>query len=188
MDGRQTVIARDVDANDLAISARGDIYFTDPLHERVWLMDARGRRLAYTGVQTPSCVRLSAGQAFLLVDDSAHRGIWWFQVQPDGSLADGDSLYRLEVADESSATGAGGMAMDTDGFLYVATKLGIQVFDPPGRVMAIIEPPQPGGVSSIVFGGPSHDILYATVGDKVFQRSMRHRGAVSWGVAQRPDP
>lgn len=188
MDGKETVIARNVNANDLAVGARGEIYFTDPLHERVWFVDATGRRVAYAGIRSPNNVRLSPGQAYLLVDDPTQRGVWWFQVQPDGSLADGDSLYRLEMPDESSATAAAGMAVDTDGFLYVATNLGIQVFDPPGRVMAIIDPPQLGGVSSIVFGGPNRDMLYATAGDKVFKRSMRHRGAVSGGVVQSANP
>lgn len=188
MDGKETVIARNVIANDLAISARGEIYFTDPLHKRVWFVGARGRRVAYGGIQSPSSVRLFPGQTFLLVDDSAGREVWWFQVQPDGSLADGDSIYSLEVPDYSSATDAAGMAVDTDGFLYVATKMGIQVFDPPGRVMAILDSPQLGGVSSIVFGGRNRDVLYATAGDKVFKRSMRHTGAVSWRLVQRAKP
>ena len=75
------------------------------------------------------------------MNDSDHRGIWWFQVQPDGSLTNGDAIYRLEAPDES-ATGAAGMVLDSEDFFYVATNLGIQVFDPAGRVMAILQPPR----------------------------------------------
>ncbi|MDP3000614.1 MAG: SMP-30/gluconolactonase/LRE family protein [Bryobacterales bacterium] len=189
MDGKETVIAADVNSNDLAITARGEIYFTDPLHKRVWFIDAKGgKRVVHEGIQFPNGVRLSPGQGFLIVDDSASRWIWWFQVQPDGSLANGDSCYRLETPDESSATGADGMAWDTDGFLYVTTKMGIQVFDPPGRVMAILNKPQPGSISNIVFGGPNRDTLYATAGDKVFKRPMKRKGTVSWELVKPPQP
>jgi sugar lactone lactonase YvrE len=72
------------------------------------------------------------------------------------------------------------MAFDTEGWLYVATATGIQVIDPPGRVVAILNKPQPGVLTNLVFGGPDRDILYATAGDKVFRRPMRRKGAVSW--------
>ena len=96
-------------------------------------------------------------------------------MQPDGSLTNGDAIYRLEAPDES-ATGAAGMVLDSEDFLYVATNLGIQVFDPAGRVMAILQPPQAGSLSSLAFGGPHRDILYVTAGDKVFKRAMKHSG------------
>jgi gluconolactonase len=191
MDGQETVIAEDVTSNDLAITARGEIYFTDPPHHRVWFVDARrDKRVVHEGIQFPNGVRLSPDQAFLIVDDSAGRWVWLFQVQPDGSLAGGDPFYRLETPDESSATGADGMALDADGWLYVTTKTGIQVFDPPGRVVAILNKPQPGSLSNIVFGGPHRDTLYVTAGDKVFRRPMKRSGTVSWElvVPQQPRP
>ncbi len=189
MDGKETVIAEDVNSNDLAITARGEIYFTDPLHKRVWFIDAQGgKRVVHEGIQFPNGVRLSPGQGFLIVDDSASRWVWSFQVQPDGSLANGDSFYRLETPDESSATGADGMAWDTEGFLYVTTRMGIQVFDPPGRVMAILNKPQPGSISNIVFGGPNRDTLFVTAGDKVFKRPMKRKGTVSWELVKPPRP
>lgn len=188
MDGKEAVIATDVHADNLAISAHGGIYFTDSRDKRVWFIDGKGKRAVEERAPSPSSVRLSPGQAFLLVDNSTDRGLWWFQVQPDGSLANGDSLYRLEMPDDAPETGAAGMAWDTDGFLYVATRMGIQVFDPPGRVMAILNPPQRASVSSIAFGGPNRDVLYATSDGKVFKRPMRHKGTVDWEVAAHANP
>jgi sugar lactone lactonase YvrE/enterochelin esterase-like enzyme len=189
MDGRETVIADGINSNDLAITARGEIYFTDPPHKRVWFVDAKGnKRVVHEGISFPNGIRLSPDQAFLTVDDTAGRWVWLFQVQPDGSLANGEAFYRLETPDESSATGADGMAVDTDGWLYVATKTGIQVFDPPGRISAIINPPQPGSISNLVFGGPNRDMLYVTAGDKVYRRPMRRKGTVSWEPVRTPQP
>lgn len=63
--------------------------------------------------------------------------------------------------------------MDTEGFLYVATRLGVQVFDQPGRLTAILDTPQSSGLSNVVLGGPDLDTLYVTSRDKVFRRRVR---------------
>jgi gluconolactonase len=189
MDGKESVIAEGVDSNDLTITARGEIYFTDPLHKRVWFIDAKGvKRVAHEGIQFPSGICLSVDQAFLMVDDSANRWVWSFQVQPDGSLANGSPFYRLEMPDESSVTDAGGMALDTDGWLYVTTTTGIQVFDAPARIVAIIEKPQLGGISNVVFGGLDRDTLYVAAGGGVFKRPIKRKGAVSWEAVKAGTP
>jgi predicted alpha/beta superfamily hydrolase/sugar lactone lactonase YvrE len=174
-DGKESVVAAGVHADELVITARSEIYFADREH-RIWLLDAKGaKRTVHEGIPVGG-LRLSPGQAFLVADDPSKRGIWWFQVQADGGLTNGDATYRLEIPDESVASGAAGMAWDTEGFLYVATHMGVQVFDPPGRVMAILNPPQPGALSGLAFGGPNRDVLYVTSGGKLFQRPMRHKG------------
>jgi sugar lactone lactonase YvrE len=189
MDGTETVIAEDVNSNDLAITAHGEVYFTDPPHKRVWFIDVKGnKRVVNEGIAFPNGIRLSPDQAFLMVDDTAGRWVWLFQVQPDGWLSNGEEFYRLETPDESSVTGADGMAVDADGWLYVTTKTGIQVFDPPGRISAILNPPQPGSISNLVFGGPDRDMLYVTAGDKVFRRAMRRKGVVSWELVGTRQP
>ena len=80
------------------------------------------------------------------------------------------------------------MTVDTEGHLYVATRLGIQVCDQPGRVVAIINKPQPGSISNVVFGGPQLNMLYVTAGDKVFRRPMHRKGTVSWELVMPPKP
>ena len=110
------------------------------------------------------------------------------EVQPDGSLANGQPFYRLETPDESSASGADGMTVDSDGYLYIATKMGVQVCDQPGRVVAIINKPQAGPLSNVVFGGPDLRTLYVTAGDKVFRRAIRRKGVFPWAPLKPPVP
>ena len=78
-----------------------------------------------------------------MVADTLSRWVWSFSVQPDGSLANGVPFYRLEIPDEVESgplrSGADGMTVDTDGFLYVATKLGIQIVDPAGKTVGILQ-------------------------------------------------
>jgi gluconolactonase len=189
MDGAETVVAEDLPSNDLAITARGEIYVTDFGNKRIWFIDAQGdKHVAYEGIAAPNGIQLSPGQSFLTVDDYKGREVWSFQIQPDGSLTNGDAFYRLEIPDESSATDADGMTMDTAGWLYVTTKTGLQVFDPQGKLVAILNKPQPGPISNVVFGGPNRDTLYLTGGDKVFKRPMTRKGTVSWEIVKPAQP
>jgi sugar lactone lactonase YvrE len=86
----------------------------------------------------------------------------------------------METLDESSESGASGVAVDGQGLLFVATVLGIQVCDEQGRVAAIINRPEQadpslGPISKVAFGGTDHQYLYAVVGNKVFRRHLVRR-------------
>jgi gluconolactonase len=70
----------------------------------------------------------------------------------------------------------------------VATRLGLQVCDAPGRVVAILRKPQSGALSNAVFGGKDLDWLYVTAGDKVFKRHMRRKGVWPWQPVKPPAP
>ena len=64
------------------------------------------------------------------------------------------------------------MAFDTNGNLYVATEMGVQVADHNGRVRAILSLPA-GGVNSLAFSG---NYLYVLCGDQLFVRKMKAEG------------
>lgn len=155
----------------------------------MWFIDAkRNKRVVHEGIEFPNGVRLSADQSLLFVADFRGKVVWSFQVQPDGSLADGQPFYRLETADEATGAGADGMTVDTEGYLYVATSIGVQICDQAGRVAAILNKPQAGPLSNLVFAGPGLDVLYATAGDKVYKRQLRRKGVVAWTPVTPPRP
>jgi len=190
-DGTEKILAEGINSNDLAVTKNGNIYFSDPPDKQVWLIDSKGnRRVVYDGkgIDFPNGVRLSPDQSLLLVADTRGKWVWSFQIQADGSLANEQAFYHLETPDDSSMSGADGMTLDTDGFLYVATKLGIQICDPPGRVMGIINKPWLGGLSNVVLGGADMQMMYVTAGDKVYRRHIRHKGAVGWTMVKPPQP
>jgi len=188
-DGAESVIAADVNSNDIVLNQRGEIYFSDPEHKQVWFIDAkRNKRVVHEGIGFPNGLRFSPDQSLLLVDDTAGRWVWSFRVEPDGSLSNGQPFYRLETPDESSASGADGMTVDSEGYIYVTTRIGLQVCDQPGRVVAIINKPQAGPISNVVFAGPDLQTLYVTAGDKVFRRHMRRKGTLPWAPLKPPTP
>lgn len=188
-DGRETVVADDISTNDIAISAKGAIYVTDPNGHRVWFLDGKGhKRVVAENLGFPNGVLFSPDQTQLYVNESASKWVWLYQVEDDGSLTNAEPFYRLEMFDDSMRSGADGMTADTDGYLYVATKLGIQVCDQPGRVVAILNEPVMGAASNLVFGGPQLDTLFITAGDKVYKRRMRRKGVNPWQPVKPPQP
>ena len=63
------------------------------------------------------------------------------------------------------------MAVDRDGNLYVATRMGVQVADRNGRVRAILTLPE-GGVTSLCFGGADFDTLYIVCDGRLYKRKI----------------
>jgi enterochelin esterase-like enzyme/sugar lactone lactonase YvrE len=183
-DGKKIVRLGGVLCQDIAVTREGGLIFTGdrgvvsiPLsnlhHEDHYGPgeDWGLRSLVANGV----C--LSPDQSTLYVSDPNGKWVWAYQVQSDGSLANGEPFFRMETSDEASASGAAGMAADSKGLLYVATLLGIQVCDQQGRVVAVLNRPEQadpslGPVSGVAFGGPDHEYLYVVVGNEVFRRHL----------------
>jgi sugar lactone lactonase YvrE/enterochelin esterase-like enzyme len=192
-DGTESVIAEGVTSNDLAVNPRGEIYFSDPPNKQVWFIDAKGnKRVVHQGILLPNGVRFSPDHAFLMVADTLSRWVWSFSVSADGSLANGVPFFRLEIPDEVDSgplrSGADGMTVDNEGFLYVATKLGIQIVDPPGKTVGILQKPDKSDPSNVVFGGRDLQTLYVTSGDKVFRRTVKRKGTLPWVAVTPPKP
>jgi sugar lactone lactonase YvrE/enterochelin esterase-like enzyme len=191
--GKESIVAEGVNSNDLAINARGEIYFTDPQNKRIWLIDVKGnKRVVHEGILFPNGIRFSPDHAFLMVADSLSRWIWSFSVAPDGSLVNGERFHRLEIPDEVEngplRSGADGMTVDVDGFLYVATNLGIQIADPAGRTVGILNKPNSSEPTHVVFGGQDLQTLYVTTGSAVFRRPIKKKGTLPWVAVMPPKP
>jgi gluconolactonase len=178
-DGRESVITEGVQTHHFSITSRNEIYFTEAPAHKVWFVDAAGhKRVVHEGINWPRGVRVSPNQALLVVNDAQTRFVWTFQIRPEGSLMNGRPFYRLETRDESTASDAGGMVFDSEGFLYVATTIGVRVCNPLGRVTAIIDPPGSEGVAAVFFGGAGLQWLYVTDGDKIYRRPAKRHGVI----------
>ena len=111
---------------------------------------------------------------------SGKRSHWLYDyiIQPDGKLAYKQRLYWLHNPGNDDISDVRSMEFDTNGNLYVATEIGVQVCDQNGRVRAILS--LPGGViNSLWFGGEKLDTLFVICGGKIYQRKLKVRGAPS---------
>ncbi len=187
--GTPQVLAEDMPSNDLAVNVKGDLYFTDSANRKVWFLPKGGKpRVVDEGIENPNGVLFSPDQSLLYVSDYIGQLSWAFQIQPDGSLAHKQRYFYVHVADAATRSSSDGMAVDADGRVYIATALGVQVFDQIGKCHAIIPAPQRTALSNVEFGGPNMDELYVTNGDKVFKRKTKVKGVLSWRAPIKPAP
>jgi sugar lactone lactonase YvrE len=170
-------VAEDLNSNDLVVAGNGGIYVTDPPGGRVWYIDAkREKRVVAEGIK-PNGVILWPDQGTLVVTESAEPILWTFRVERDGSLTGKDRYYGpLQVSPAGGGPGSDGMKVDSIGRLYVTTRMGLQMFDPTGRLGGTILKPHAGPLSNVCFGGKNLDTLYVTAGDKVFKRRVQATG------------
>jgi gluconolactonase len=189
--GNATTVADGFRANDLVVAHNGNLYATESSWDRispskVWLVKPDGtKKVVDQGLIFANGICLSPDQTLLYVSDMRTRWVYSYQIQPDGSLAHKQRYFWLHEPDARQDSGADGMRTDREGRLYVTTALGIQVCDQAGRVNCIIPTPN-GRVSNLEFGGEKFDILYATCGDKVYQRKLKVAGAHAWQPPHKP--
>jgi gluconolactonase len=187
--GDEKVIVHNVQADDIALTAQGSMYFTDAIHKNVGYVDAKRRvRVVYSGgeIALPSGVALSPDQAMLIVTDGQARFSWSFQITTDGSLMNGEPYYRLEMPETGWVSGVHGAIEDSDGQVYFATPIGVQFCEANGRVAGILNPPEYGPISDLVFGGKNLDWLYVSENGKLFRRPVKVRGTTVTAPAKPP--
>jgi gluconolactonase len=173
-------VAEDIDSNDLVVAKDGGIYVTDPKHGQLWYISPkREKRLAAEGLK-PNGVILWADQGTLVVTDAQDATLWTYRVEVDGGLTQKDRYYGpLRMVLGQTSTGSDGMTVDTMGRLYVATRAGLQMFDPIGRMGGVIHKPAADRpLSNVCFGGPKLDTLYVTAGDRVYKRATQATGVI----------
>jgi len=188
-----SVVAQNIHANDLALTKTGSIYFVDTAKKIVGVIDATGRRrTVYSGgdIMSPTALTLTPDQAMLLVGDGMDRYQWSFQIAVDGALVNGEPFQRLEMPEEGLFSGVTGLSVDSLGYMWAASAMGIQVCEQPGRCTNILNKPEFNDtpLTSIAFGGPDRAWLYVTQGGKLFRRQTKRTGVVAWEPVKPPQP
>ena len=191
--GAIDVLLEDVQPNDLVVTRRGHIFFTETGKKQVTFFDpaTKTKRTAATDLANPNGITLSPDEGTLAVSESAGEFVWTFRIGADGTL-DAKTPYmslrrpvdpKGEFKHNSpppyvTASRGDGMTTDTLGRTYVTTTLGIQVFDPTGRLCGVVDKPaRDKPVTSCVLAGPNRDLLYVTSGTAIYRRKVQATGA-----------
>lgn len=187
--GGMSVLAEKVKPNDVVAAHDGAVYFSEPRSRKIWMIPAGGgeARVAGEGYSGVNGVVLSTDQSLVYAADFGGRYVWSAQREPDGALAYIQPYYHLHLppASVDVRSQADGMCVDRDGWLLVATAMGVQICDQPGRVHLIV--PGPAGErhpSNVALHG---NTLYATCGAKVFKRRVALTGAPAWDAPVKPE-
>ena len=179
--GSATVLSENLRIQNLTVRNNGDIYALT--QSEVWLIPAKGEKVRLDeGLKGASGVALSPDGLWLFIAQSNSRTGLSYRVLSDGTLEAREPFYDFYVPTWAEDSGAGGIGMDRDGRAYVATPMGVQVFDRNGRVTAILPLPGNEPATSLCFGGHDFDTLYVAGGGKVYQRKLHIVAAPAWAA------
>ncbi len=171
------LIAEGIHAACVTVTSAGNLYATEAETGKVWLLKPDGSKTQLDeGLNRPTGIALSPDGLWLAVIESRTHWGYSYRIKADGTLELKQQYYWTHVPDWADDSGAGSACIDANGLLYVATRLGVQVFDRNGRSRGIL--PMPGGVAtSVCFGGAKFETLFVTAGGKLYQRHMAVHGA-----------
>ena len=179
------VAGRSIDGpNDLVMDAKGGFYVSDPQFTPQENKSQPGKQVYYVsrdGSATvvippgeyamPNGVEISPdGRTFYVNNTWYNPGanfVWAYDINSDGTLSNKRRFAMLNLTpdvlnaqdpEQRVDSRADGMAVDTDGRIYVCTLSGVQVFEKSGVYTGTIWFPQ--YPVSCTFGGKNYDQLY----------------------------
>ncbi|MFC1561064.1 SMP-30/gluconolactonase/LRE family protein [Candidatus Latescibacterota bacterium] len=188
--------------NDLVIDAKGGIYFTDPQ----FIFDEAKRPGKTVNYMTPdgevieiippgeigmgNGVLLSPDGKTLYVNNTYHDAnrmsdvenwVLAYDVAEDGSISNKRKFAELFLPPSEYDLGtrsscADGMTIDELGNIYVATDIGLQIFNPQGEFIGNVHTPT--FPVSCCFGGDNFDTIYMTCWDKIYAIKTNVKGLV----------
>jgi len=190
--------------NDLVINAKGGIYFTDPQFTPDAEKNQPGRSVYYLTPEgevtriiepndfaMPNGILLSPDGKTLYVNNTYDDEEWWnvdsdkdnfvwaYDVNENGTVSNGRKFAELYMTPEvlnrkGKTSGADGMTIDELGNIYVATYMGLQIFNKKGEFIGIINLPV--FPVSCCFGNEDMKTIYATCYDKIYKIRTNVKG------------
>ena len=183
-EGQVDVLVTGVKCNDLVVTKKGYVYFTETPTKQIHLVtpDKQHRVVDDGHVNRPNGITVSTDEQTLVVSDHGGKHVWAWRIEPDGSLTGAAPYMTMWLATgkppgkEEEALGDGATT-ESKGRYFVTTEIGVQIFDPAGRLAGILSKPEPNGkVVSVEFAGANHDILYVAAGEKIYSRKLQVQG------------
>ncbi len=177
-----------VQPNDLIVDARGGIYFTDPgtfdpqstaVPHVYYVRPTGGLHLVTNEIPLPNGLTLTPDGRTLLVADTKGEELSAFDVRADGTTGPRRVFARLTGIPAGQSSGADGMTVDSEGRVYVTSRVGIQVLSSAGMHLGTIVAPR--AAANVAFGGPGKQYLYIAARQGLYRLRMLAHGVARPG-------
>ncbi len=172
--------------NDIVVHSSGAIYFTDPTYgrwpgfgvEREQDLDFQGvyrippgggeLQLLADDFGQPNGLCFSPGESLLYVNDTERALIRVFDVQADGTLANG-RVFAEGIGDGDVAKGGlvDGMKCDEEGSIWVTGPGGVWVFSPAGEHLGVVGIPE--SVGNLHWGGSEWKWMFVAASTSLYR-------------------
>ena len=162
--------------NDLWITPKGGIYFTDPRYGNRGGMEQDGEHVYYLSPDRKKVIRViddmvrpngvigTPNGKTLYVTDHGGKKTFSYSIKKDGTL----SKKKL-LAEE----GSDGMTIDNEGNIYLTTRA-VRVYSKKGKLIETIAIPE--GPANVCFGGKDNQTLFITARTSLYSIKMRVKG------------
>ena len=174
--------------NDLIVKSDGSIYFSDPPYGLTADYGVEGEQdLDFQGVyrlspdgQTvtllvddfdrPNGLCFSPDESILYINDTERMHVRVFDVQADGTIANG----RIFAEEEGDDGVPDGMKIDTHGNVYLTGPGGIWIFDASGEHLGVIQTPE--RAANLGWGGDDWSTLFITASTSLYSIQCKVSG------------
>ena len=178
--------------NDIIVSKKGVIYFTDPTFGRmeyygvlrecelevrgVYMIDNNGQvSLLADDFDQPNGLCFSDDESKLFVNDSMKNHIRVFDINADGTLKGGAVWATLESDGDGVPDG---MKIDTGGNMYCCGPGGIHILDSNATSLGVIEIPEP--AANFTWGESDMKSLFITASSSLFKLRVKIPGRLAY--------
>ena len=174
--------------NDVIVKSDGSIYFSDPPYGLTADYGVEGEQdLDFQGVyrlspdgQTvtllvddfdrPNGLCFSPDESILYINDTERMHIRVFDVQSDGTIANG----RIFAEEEGEDGVPDGMKIDVHGNIYLTGPGGIWIFDPAGEHLGVLQTPE--RAANLGWGGDDWSTLFITASTSLYSIQCKVAG------------
>ena len=165
--------------NDVVCRSDGSVYFSDPPYgvkpelreldfQGVFRVSSDGKTLTLLARDfvKPNGLAFSPGEKILFIADTELGHIRAFDVNADGSIANGRVFCNVERPD--------GFRVDVEGSLYICAMKSVEVFDRTGKKRGDITLPE--RPANVAFGDPDRQTLYICARTSLYRARLNVPG------------
>ena len=174
--------------NDVIVKSDGSIYFSDPPYgltadygvegeqdldfQGVYRLSPDGQTLTLLvdDFDRPNGLCFSPDESILYIDDTERLHIRAFDVQPDGTIANG----RIFAEEEGDDGVPDGMKIDAHGNVYLTGPGGIWIFDTSGEHLGVLQTPE--RAANLGWGGDDWSTLFITASTSLYSIQCKVSG------------
>lgn len=189
------VVAENIPGSYVLARPDGTLFITGPgaapgARSRLWHVKEGAATVVNSDLKRATGLAFRPDQWLLAVADGDSKWAFSFQINNDGSLANGERFFWLHVPDWEDDAGAESLCYAKEGQLLAATRFGIQICADDGPAQVILPMPDRSRVMGVCLGGPSGNTLYAFCGSRIWKRTVKihANGAFSPWSAVRGTP